>query len=191
MRLKRILSKAGYAVLLIILIGGGAWCIWYGMHIHLCTTDSIVEKTITVQEIWGQYNGFRAGDSYWISSSDGEVFSIEQAFYELCIENDIGTDTNLSVEIDYNSNVFNRQFGLRHVPVIVGVQDGSQVLFDFEDENQIRKSNKVHAILLGTIPLLLGLLFSPLTLFIIDGVICFSHPSKSSEHKRKTRESKI
>lgn len=145
MRLKGILSKAGYAVLLIILIGGGAWCIWYGMDIRLCTVDSIVEKTIIIQEMWGQYNGLRGGDSYWILSSDGELFSIEQRFYELCIENNIETDANLSVEIDYNSNIFNRQFEVKHVPIIVGMQNGTQVLFDFDDENQIRTKNKTLA----------------------------------------------
>lgn len=186
MRLKGILSKAGYAVLLIILIGGGAWCIWYGMDIRLCTVDSIVEKTIIIQEVWGQNNGLRGGDSYWILSSDGELFSIEQRFYELCIENNIETDANLSVEIDYNSNIFNRQFGVKHVPIIVGMQNGTQVLFDFDDENQIRTKNKTLAILIGTVPLLLGLLFSPLTLFIVDGMIHFSRPLKSSKNKRKT-----
>lgn len=151
------------------------------VDLHYCTPDSLVERTIAVDDVLCDYMSRPTRN--WIVDSNGNTYFISYRYFDpagLCWQ----TGAEVTIQVDFETPVSSMFLDLHNAPSIVGASYEGCDIFDYEDVNRTRRSSKIVCYVV-----------SCLFLFVWTCIVCIElyfmrsdwkeSPKYKRKHKRK------
>ena len=110
------------------------------VDLHYCTPDSLVERTIAVDDVLCDYMSRPTRN--WIVDSNGNTYFISYRYFDPagpCWQP--GAEVN--IQVDFETPVSSMCLNFHNTPSIVGASYEGSDIFDYEDVNRNRRSTKM------------------------------------------------
>ena len=152
------------------------------VDLHYCTPDSLVERTIAVDDVLCDYMSRPTRN--WIVDSNGNTYFISYRYFDPadpCWQ----PEAEVTIQVDFETPVSSVFLDLHNTPSIVGACYEGSAIFDYEDVNRTRKSSKIVCYVVSCL-----LLFVWACIVCIELYFLWSDWKESPEYKRKQKRQK-